>query len=41
MKKVFLAFIVLVDNRKNTFFDLGIYPGDVRDIGEPFSRHRV
>lgn len=36
-----LGFVGQYDNRKNTFFNLGIYLGDVRDIGEPFSRHRV
>jgi hypothetical protein len=36
-----LGFVAQYDNRKNTFFNWGIYLGDVREIGESFSRNRV
>lgn len=36
-----LGFVGQYDNKKNSFFNLGIYLGDVRQVAEPFSRHRV
>lgn len=35
-----LGLVAQYDNHKNSFFNWGIYLGDVREIGEPFSRYR-